>query len=364
MARRQVSETEKERFAAERREQLERWQAEIAGKVAALVDGQEWQRWLAVASRFHQYSFNNTVLIWLQRPDATAVAGYQAWRSAFGRQVNKGETGIRIFAPITRRVDQVKPDGSPVSDASGKPVRSVAVVAFKLASVFDVSQTDGPALAERPVPQLLSGQAPEGLWDRLQGFVETQGFRVERGDCGGANGVTRFAENLVVVRPDVDDAQAVKTLAHEAGHVLLHSPQPDRGVVGCRGRIEVEAESVAYLVTAAHGVDSSQYTFTYVAGWAESAQAQSPTATTLGELIASTGSRVIKAADTILTATKPPQLVGEVLDDMSIEVNRHIQTDRAIAVGRDAGHRRVPAGREQQPPAATPTSRGRGALSR
>ena len=363
MARRQFSEAEKERFAVERREQLERWQAEIAVKVEALVDGQEWQRWLAVASRFHQYSFSNSVLIWLQRPDATAVAGYQAWKSSFGRRVNRGETGIRIFAPITRRVDQVKPDGSPVLDASGTPVRSVAVVAFKLASVFDVSQTSGPALAERPVPQLLRGQAPEGLWERLQGFVETQGFRVERGDCGGANGVTRFAENLDVVRPDVDDAQAVKTLAHEAGHVLLHSPQTDRGAADCRGRVEVEAESVGYLVTAAHGLDSSQYTFRYVAGWAESAQANSPTGTSLGEVISSTGSRVIKAADTILTATKPPQLVGEVLDGMSIDVTRGIHTDRAIAVGREAGHRRVPAGREQ-PLTATATSRSRGALSR
>lgn len=185
----------------------------------------------------------------------------------------QGETGIRIFAPVTRRVDQVKRDGSPVVDAAGRPVRSVEVVGYRLASVFDVSQTSGRELVEPPRPQLLTGQAPAGLWDRLQGLLEDRGFRVERGDCGGANGLTRYDERLVRVRADVDDAQAVRTLAHEAGHVLLHSPQANQGVAQCRGRVEVEAESVAYLVTAAHGLDAAQYTFTYVAGWAESAQA-------------------------------------------------------------------------------------------
>lgn len=352
MARGELSPGERERFAAERREQLERWQAELTEKVTTLVDGEQWQRWLRVAAKFHRYSFRNTMMILMQRPDATAVAGYQAWKSSFGRQVNKGETGIRIFAPVTRRVDQVRPDGSPVVDAAGKPVGEVAVVGFRLASVFDVSQTSGPEVPQ-PRPQLLTGQAPEGLWDRLQGLLADRGFRVERGDCGGANGMTRFDENLVEVHPDLDDAQAVKTLAHEAAHVLLHPPPVEGDDPRCRGRIEVEAESVAFLVTAAHGLDSSQYTFTYVAGWAESAQASAPAGTSLAEVISSTGSRVIDAADTILTATQPPQAFDEANHGAPVQVERRVQPEQSRAIGHDTSRTRVGRGREQ-PRSRTP----------
>lgn len=359
MAKREFSQAQKEQFATERREQLERWQSEIADKVTALVDGEEWQRWLGVAARFHQYSFRNSLMIWMQRPDATLVAGYQAWRSSFGRQVNKGETGIRIFAPVPRRVDQVKPDGSPVVDAAGRPVRSVEVVGYRLASVFDVSQTSGRELVEPPSPQLLTGQAPAGLWDRLQGLLEDRGFRVERGDCGGANGVTRYDEQLVRVRADVDDAQAVRTLAHEAGHVLLHSPQANQGVAQCRGRVEVEAESVAYLVTAAHGLDAAQYTFTYVAGWAESAQASSPPDTSLADIISSTGSRVIGAADTILAVTNPPQSSAQAPgDDLMVPMERGIQTDHSLEVGQHSSRPRGVTRQEQSRTPVTAQSHG------
>jgi len=321
------TEADKQRFAEQRQAELDAMHDRLVVGVSSLVDGEQWRAWLRVAAKFRTYSFNNTILLFQQRPDATRVAGYKTWQS-LGRQVNKGETGIRIFAPVPRRVDQVKPDGSPVVDAAGRPVRSVEVVGYRLASVFDVSQTSGRELVEPPSPQLLTGQAPAGLWDRLQGLLEDRGFRVERGDCGGANGVTRYDEQLVRVRADVDDAQAVRTLAHEAGHVLLHSPQANQGVAQCRGRVEVEAESVAYLVTAAHGLDAAQYTFTYVAGWAESAQASSPPDTSLADIISSTGSRVIGAADTILAVTNPPQSSAQAPgDDLMVPMERGIQTD-------------------------------------
>lgn len=361
MGRRELSPAERERFAAERREQLEQWQADLTQKVTTLVEGEQWRRWLGVAARFHQYSFRNTMMILMQRPDAMAVAGYQAWKSSFGRQVMKGETGIRIFAPVTRRVDKVNPDGSPVVDASGKPVRAVRVVGFRLLSVFDVSQTSGPELPQ-PRPQLLTGQAPQGLWSRLQALLEDRGFRVERGDCGGANGITRFDDNLVRVRGDIDDAQAVKTLAHEAAHVLLHLPSAEGNVPGCRGRIEVEAESVAYLVTAAHGLDSSQYTFTYVAGWAESAQAAATTGTNLADIISSTGSRVISAADTILTSTDPPHLLDRIGNDMPSRVKHQVQPEQSLAMGRDDNHSRT--GRGNEHPRPKPALRSAGAPAR
>ena len=333
MSRREFSQAEKDQFSAERREQLEMWQSQVAGKVTDLVNGDEWQRWLDVAARFHRYSFNNSVLILLQRPDATAVAGYQAWKTSFGRQVNKGETGIRILAPVTTRASRLELDGSPLLDESGKPATGRQLVGVKVVSVFDVSQTTGPDLPVMPRPELLAGQAPDGLWDRLQSFVEAQGFRVERGDCGTANGFTDFTAAVVRVRSDVDDAQAVTTLAHEAGHVLLHAPEGRRGEPVCRGRSEVEAESVAYLVTAAHGLNSGQYTFCYVAGWAESAQATAREGTTLADVISATGSRVISSADTILAATQPPAVAVQVVDAMATSLDRTVAVDRSFTIG-------------------------------
>ena len=215
MVKRTYSQEEKDGFAEERRVQLERLQAQIAEKVVELTNGQEWQRWLRVASRFHQYSFGNSLAVFIQRPDATLISGYRMWQTAFNRQVNKGEKGIRILAPITRLVDVTGSGGAPILDADGRPVKALRPIGFKVISVFDVSQTSGEPLPEQPRPVLLTGQAPDGLWDSLQGFVEDRGFRVERGDCGGANGVTMFADRLVRVRADVDDAQAVRTLAHD-----------------------------------------------------------------------------------------------------------------------------------------------------
>ncbi len=158
------------------------------------------------------------------------------------------------------------------------------------------------------------------MWDTLQAFVEAQGYTVSRGDCGGANGVTMFDTRQVRVRADLDDAGACKTLAHEAGHVLLHAPE-QRQPFACRGVAEVEAESVAFMVTAAHGLDASQYTFNYVAGWAH--QAATPDGPSVEDIVKATGQRVIGATDRILQATQPaPTLVDEALADLAVQVSR------------------------------------------
>ncbi len=149
-------------------------------------------------------------------------------------------------------------------------------------------------------------------------------------DLGGPNGYTDFGRRLVMVRDDVDDAQAVKTLAHEAGHVILHPDQQGRD---CRGILEVEAESVAYMVTSAHGLDSSQYTFNYVAGWALNAVTEQRD---LADILRSTGQRVIGAADLILQTTQPaPTITDTALD--ALESDIRVQTDptrwEAVSVG-------------------------------
>lgn len=183
-----------------------------------------------------------------------------------------------------------------------------------------MSQTDGDPLPTQPEAKLLTGQAPPGLWDALQAFVESQGYTVTRGDCDGANGVTMFDSRQVRVRDDIDDAASVRTLAHEAGHVVMHHPDL-REPFACRGIVEVEAEAVAFMVSSAHGLDASQYTFNYVAGWAH--QAATPNGPSVEDIIKSTGQRVIRATDTILQATQPaPTGANDVLADLTVQVTR------------------------------------------
>ena len=288
----------------------------------------------------------------MQRPEATAVAGYRAWL-AKGRQVRRGEKGIQVFAPVTQRVPRLDAAGNPVVGPEGKPVIETRMVGVKPTSVFDVSQTDGLPIPQPPEVKLLTGEAPAGLWASLVGYCESKGFAVSRGDCGSANGVTRFDSREVVVRPDVDDAQAVKTLAHEAAHVTLHEKLDDRQ---CRGLIEVEAESVAFLVTAAHGLDSGQYTFNYVAGWAhQAATAEGPS---IEEIVRATGQRVITASHQILTVTRSgPSIaevaVGALAREIEPKIDHALQPAPALASERPA----VPAQRPgvaMQPPLYQP----------
>jgi DNA primase len=327
--RRPVTAPEKARREQASADKLAALHDQLTERVAALRTGEDWRRWLEVAGRFHRYSFNNTLLIALQRADATAVAGYEAWK-AMGRQVTKGEKGLQILAPIVRRAragsgageDQAAGGTNEEGDRSERE-RAGQLAGFRLAYVWDVSQTTGKPLPTPPRPQLLAGQAPAGLWDALAQVVTEGGFAVERGDCGAANGLTDYLARTVRVRADVDDAQAVKTLAHEVGHVLLHDPgnvlatagtagipgtaatpgnprDPATTSADCRGIKEVEAESVAYLVTAAHGLGTEDYTFPYVTGWASEVDRAEPE-----RVVRETGARVLAASRTVLALTQP-----------------------------------------------------------
>jgi hypothetical protein len=228
---------------------------QLEQEVARLVAGDEWAAMLEVASRFHRYSFRNALLIRLQRPDASRVAGYKAWQS-LGRQVRKGEKGIQILAPCvySRKPEEGEEESEPLRVLRG----------FRVAHVFDVAQTQGAELPDVR-PELLEGSGPAGLWDALAHQVQALGFALERGACPipGANGCTDWLRHVVTVRADLPPAQACKTLAHELAHAKLHGP----GTL-CRDVAEVEAESVAYIVCAASGLESSSYSLAYVAGWA------------------------------------------------------------------------------------------------
>ncbi len=264
-------------------DKVEELQAEIERGVAKLVEGEDWRRWLEVAARFPRYSFRNTLLIRLQRPEATAVMGYRAWQ-ALGRQVRRGEQGICILAPCTYRADR---HGDDQDDDEGEPARVLR--GFRVAHVFDVSQTDGEPLPAPAGVTRLEGEAPAGLWDTLAGQIRAAGFDLTRAPIPtGANGTTNFAARLVTIEKGLSAAQAVKTLAHELAHVLLHT-----GVeyaTGCRGRAEVEAESVAYIVSQTAGLAAAGYSFGYVAHWSGGDPAT----------ITATAERVVSCARTIL----------------------------------------------------------------
>ncbi|KQT01297.1 hypothetical protein ASG23_06930 [Cellulomonas sp. Leaf395] len=246
--------------------------------MADLVHSDRWRQMLTAAARFPTYSPSNVLLIAAQRPDASRIAGIRTWNS-LGRRVNKGEHGIAILAPCTYRsatTDAEAPtrDGEPIAarPADPDPVSMRELRGFRVVHVFDVSQTDGAPLPTVE-PHLLTGDAPQHLWAHLAALVADDGFTLERGPCPpGANGYTAYHSSTVRIRDDVDPAQATKTLAHELGHIRADHEHrfPDYSSnAQCRGRAEVEAESIAYLVAATAGLDTTEYSLPYIAGWSD-----------------------------------------------------------------------------------------------
>jgi DNA primase len=230
----------------------------LQAAVEQISSGDDWKRMLKVVSKFHRYSFNNHLMIFLQRPDATVVAGFNKWKS-LGRFVKKGEKGIAIFAPCKYKTT--------IEDENGDEQNLQQVRGFRIVYVFDISQTEGEELPDLEAvrPKLLDGDAPDGIWNALVGQADSIDFEVIRDRRGSENGYCDFLKRRIGVRPDVSPAQAVKTLIHELGHALLHSEGP----ILSREVAEVEVESVAFVVCDALGLDSGDYSFPYVTRWAE-----------------------------------------------------------------------------------------------
>lgn len=311
---RQENRTPEEKVG-ERNTRLDAMHEKLTAAVESLVTGEDWQRAIEFAARFRARSFNNTLLIWVQHsvahaqgrvPNAspTYVAGFHQWRD-LGRTVMKGQSGYQIFAPVTARMASLDPGnsrswrqlGRGEKPAPGEAVRS-RIVGVRPTYVWDISMTQGPPIAQLPRPRLLGGQAPAGMWDGLAQIVTGQGFTLHDAPdaawLDGANGLTHWLKKTVHVRTDMDDAARARTLAHELGHIVLHDRDNVDAVVH-RGIAEVEAESVALMVAAAHGMDTTQYTIPYVSTWASRVPGQDPIKT-----VQDTAARVRSAALTIL----------------------------------------------------------------
>lgn len=279
-------------MSSDARDQLEQLHTQLRDSAQGLTGSAEWRQVLRLAATFPAYSPNNVLLIASQRPDATRVASYQAW-ARLGRQVRAGEEGIAILAPVLRRTDPPRSDGLKNPPDALQP-RPRTVAGFRVAHVFDISQTDGPELPDVR-PAVLRGNTPLRLWAGLLEQVADAGYRFGYADLAPANGRTDFERRTVLLRAGLPGAQQAKTLAHELAHVLLHAPgaRPD-GLAG--DRAEVEAESVAYVVTAAHGLAADKYTVPYVADWARGDT----------DALAVTATRVLGCARTILRDVPPP----------------------------------------------------------
>jgi len=251
----------------ERTERIKSMQAELADAVDAMSDHEGWQQFLDSMSKFRRYSFGNAMLIAMQKKDATVVAGFNDWKNKHGRTVKKGEKAIWILAPMIKKQRTEKDPDAPETSR---------LVGFRGVAVFDVSQTEGPPLPEDPhiaISHMAEGEAPEGMVESLSKVIEANGFTISRGTTGDANGFTDFMGHRVVISESSNERQAAKTLAHEAAHIVLghgeRSHEYHTGTGGHRPDMEVEAESVSYIVGKSWGLlEAGDYSFGYIDSWA------------------------------------------------------------------------------------------------
>lgn len=235
-------------------------------KVLDIFDSEEYQTCLKVMSKFHKYSVNNCILILLQKPEATYVAGYKAWQTKFKRHVKVGERGIRVLAPIL--VDDNSADSTASRTEGQQDGVKKRCVAFRQSIVFDISQTEGEDLPVFMCNELF-GQVNDYA-AMLEAVKEISPFYVLFGQVRGtAKGFTDGSKKRILIKDGMSEVQTLKTLVHEVAHSMLHC-NLDADAAKDRGTIEVEAESIAFIVCNNFGIDTSEYSFKYIAEWSNS----------------------------------------------------------------------------------------------
>ena len=272
--------------------------------IQALFESEQYKAYLTAMSKFHNYSFNNTLLIAMQKPDASLVAGFGKWRDDFERHVKKGEKGIKILAPspykVKKQMEKIDPaTQKPVIGADGKPVteeREIEIPAFRVVTVFDVSQTEGKEIPDIAVSELTG--SVEQYQDFFAALEKTSPVPIAFESIeGGAHGYYHLEDKRIAIDEGMSELQTLKTAIHEIAHAKLHAidkdaPATEQADRPDRRTREVQAESMAYAVCQHYGLDTSDYSFGYVAGWSSGRE--------LSELKASLET-IRKAANELIT---------------------------------------------------------------
>ncbi len=248
-----------------RKAELEDISKRLEEGVLNVYEGDNYKEYLKFCSKLPKYSINNQILIMMQRPDATMCQSFNAWKS-MGRTIKKGEKGIRILAPAPFKIEKEKTSINETGEEITEKVE-VMINSFKPVSTFDVSQTEGPELPSIGVEELLSDV--DGYDMILESFKEIIPVPVTFEDIqSGAKGYFNTEENRIAIKTGMSEAQTIKTLIHEASHQALHSRDRLSPVdKKTKEQKEVEAESVAFIVCSHLGIDTSEYSFGYLAGW-------------------------------------------------------------------------------------------------
>lgn len=285
--------------------------AQLVEGVSRLAGREGWRAWLEFAARLPQYSVSNQLLLAAQAPSASLVMSAAQWRQ-IGRYPARGSSALRIWAPRSKILkDQPTVEPRDASDVEQRPEPRAADAReadsrarFLLVPVFDVSQTDGEPLPQQPTPVAPPpGQAPDGMWDALTAYASAAGYSVAFGETGPADGLTNFATHRITIAERGSELSRTLTLAHEIGHMALHSePETRQQGRGHRGRAEVEAESLAYLVAADYDLaEAFDWHFDYLSHWSAALTGSTADADSTRDAIRQTAGRVLSAARPVLT---------------------------------------------------------------
>lgn len=256
--------------------------------VKGIYEGDGYKAFLDVMSKFHTYSVNNCILIAMQKPEATQVAGFKSWQKNFKRSVKKGEKAIKILAPIPHKFTKE------IENEDGEKVqKEIQYMTFRAISVFDISQTEGDELPS--ICKMLEGSA-EGFQSLINKLESLSPVPVAYEPIsGGANGYYSHATNSIVVDAGLSEQQTIKTLIHEIAHSILHNKDNGDEKDADKNTKEVQAESVAYTVCNWLGLDTSEYSFGYVAGWSAGREIKELTASM--EVIRKTAGEIIEGLE-------------------------------------------------------------------
>lgn len=342
--------------AEARKAEMEEITSKLEKGVKDIFDGANYQQYLNFCAKLPRYSVNNQILIMMQKPDATMCQSFTNWKEV-NRHVRKGEKGIRILAPapykMQKEQEKVDASGKTVLDKDGEPVKEtveVTINAFKPVSTFDVSQTEGEPIPSPGVDELTG--SVEGYETLLAAIKEVVPVPISFEQIeSGAKGFYHLEENRIVVQEGMSEAQTVKTLLHEASHQALHSKEAmdSAGEKKSKNQKETEAESVAYVVCQHYGIDTSDYSFPYVATW--SADKEVPELKASLDTIRRTASELIVKIDekvqTLTTVKEMDQFMeahGEELPFDNPEADRpvgYIKIEPPVDFGKDEPERPI-----------------------